>query len=114
MSRRERSSTQFFARGTNWFLMVLLSILLVLTACGPSEQTPANYVFDDLGRLVAINGTPQRIISLAPSNTEILFALSLGDKVVGVTDDCDYPPEALNKEKVGGYANTGYREDSCP
>jgi iron complex transport system substrate-binding protein len=84
---------------------VLLSLALVLTACTPTEQIPPQYVFDDLGRLVAINGTPQRIISLAPSNTEILFALGLGDKVVGVTDWCDYPPEALEKEKVGGYAN---------
>jgi iron complex transport system substrate-binding protein len=80
-------------------------MVLILTACSPGEQTPVNYVFDDLGRLVAINGTPQRIISLAPSNTEILFALGLGDKVVGVTDYCDYPPEALNKTKVGGYIN---------
>ena len=103
MSHRERSFTQFFVRGTNWFLMVLLIIVLVLTACSPAEQTPVNYVFDDLGRLVAINGTPQRIISLAPSNTEILFALGLGDEVAGVTDYCDYPPEALDKEKVGGY-----------
>jgi iron complex transport system substrate-binding protein len=102
----KRSSKQIFARGTNWFLVALLSMALVLTACSPSEQTPViNYVFDDLGRLVAINGTPQRIVSLAPSNTEILFALGLGDKVVGVTDYCDYPPEALNKTKVGGYAN---------
>ncbi|MGA2670672.1 MAG: ABC transporter substrate-binding protein [Dehalococcoidia bacterium] len=102
----KRPSTQFFARGTNWFLVALLTLALVLTACTPGEQTPViNYVFDDLGRLVAINGTPQRIISLAPSNTEILFALGLGDKVVGVTDYCDYPPEALNKTKVGGYAN---------
>jgi len=93
---------QIFTRGTNWFL-VLLSIALVLSACSPNEQTPVEYVFDDLGRLVAINGTPQRIISLAPSNTEILFALGLGEKVVGVTDWCDYPPEALEKEKVGGY-----------
>jgi len=83
--------------------VALLSIALVLTACSPSEQTPVEYVFDDLVRLVAINGTPQRIVSLAPSNTEILFALGLGDKVVGVTDWCDYPPEALDKEKVGGY-----------
>jgi len=82
---------------------VLLSISLVLTACSPDGQTPVDYVFDDLGRLVAINGTPQRIVSLAPSNTEILFALCLGDKVVGVTDLCDYPPEALEKEKVGRY-----------
>jgi len=82
---------------------VILSISLVLTACSPGEQTPVEYVFDDLGRLVAINGTPQRIVSLAPSNTEILFALGLGEKVVGVTDYCDYPSEALEKEKVGGY-----------
>jgi iron complex transport system substrate-binding protein len=102
----KRLSKKIFAHGTTWFLIALLSIVLVLTACSPSEQTPViNYVFDDLGRLVAINGTPQRIVSLAPSNTEILFALGLGDRVVGVTDYCDYPPEALNKTKVGGYAN---------
>jgi len=93
---------RIFARGINWFL-VLLPIALVLTACSPTEQPPVDYVFDDLGRLVAINGTPQRIVSLAPSNTEILFALGLGDKVVGVTDWCDYPPEALEREKVGSY-----------
>jgi iron complex transport system substrate-binding protein len=100
----KRSCKQIFIRGTNWLLVALLSLALVLTGCNSSEQTPVNYVFDDLGRLVAINGTPQGIISLAPSNTEILFALGLGDRVVGVTDYCDYPPEALNKTKVGGYA----------
>jgi len=99
----KRYCKQIFIRGTNWFLVALLSIALVLTACSTGEQTPVDYVFDDLGRLVAINGTPQRIVSLAPSNTEILFALGLGDKVVGVTDWCDYPPEALDKEKVGSY-----------
>ena len=98
------SCKQIFSRGINWFLVALLSIALALTACTaewPAE--PVEYVFDDLDRLVAINGTPQRIISLAPSNTEILFALGLGEKVVGVTDWCDYPPEALDKEKVGSY-----------
>jgi len=102
VTRMKRSCKQIFTRGINWFL-VLLTIALVLTACTPTEQTSPQYFFDDLGRLVAINGTPQRIISLAPSNTEILFALGLGDKVVGVTMYCDYPPEALEKEKVGGY-----------
>jgi iron complex transport system substrate-binding protein len=102
MSRTKSFCKQIVARGTNWFL-VLLTIALVLTACGPTEQTPTQYVVDDLGRPVAINGTPQRIISLAPSNTEILFALGLGDKVVGVTMYCDYPPEAQDKEKVGDY-----------
>jgi iron complex transport system substrate-binding protein len=103
MSCTKSFCKQIFARGVNWFLVALLSIALALTACSPTEQTPIQYVVDDLGRLVAINGTPQRIISLAPSNTEILFALGLGGKVVGVTDLCNYPPEALNKTKVGGY-----------
>jgi len=103
VSRTKRFCKQIFTRGTNWFLVALLSMALVLTACSPTEQTSVDYVFDDLGRLVAINGTPQRIVSLAPSNTEILFALGLGEKVVGVTDWCDYPPEALEKEKVGSY-----------
>lgn len=46
---------------------------------------------------------PQRIVSLAPSLTEILFALGLEDKVVGVTDFCDYPEPAKKKARVGGY-----------
>jgi len=102
VTRMKMSCKQIFTRGINWFL-VLLSIALALTACSPTEQTPPQYFFDDLGRLVAINGTPQRIVSLSPSITETLFALGLGDKVVGVTDWCDFPPEALEKEKVGGY-----------
>ena len=44
----------------------------------------------------------QRIISAMPSNTEILYALGLADKVVGVKDFCNYPPEAKKKEKIGG------------
>ena len=48
---------------------------------------------------------PDRIISLAPNITEILFALGLGNHVVGVTNFCDYPDEALNKPKVGGMSN---------
>jgi iron complex transport system substrate-binding protein len=43
----------------------------------------------------------RRIVSLTPSNTEILFALGLGQRVVGVTEYCDYPPEARKKAKVG-------------
>jgi iron complex transport system substrate-binding protein len=103
VTRIKMLCNQILARGTNWFLAALLSMALVLAACTTPMQTPTQYVVDDLGRLVAINGTPQRIISLAPSNTEILFALGLGDRVVGVTNYCDYPPEAQEKEKVGDY-----------
>lgn len=103
MIRKKMFRSRILAGGTNWFLVALLSIVLVLAACTTPVQTPTQYVVDDLGRLVAINGTPQRIISLAPSNTEILFALDLGDEVVGVTMYCDYPTQALDKEKVGDY-----------
>jgi len=85
-------------------LLVLLSIALVLIACTPAEPAPPGFVVDDLGRPVNIETVPQRIISLAPANTEILFALGLEEKVVGVTEFCNYPPEALDKEKVGGFS----------
>jgi len=50
-------------------------------------------------------GTPQRIISLAPNMTEILFALGLGNRIAGVTSFCDYPAEAKTKPRVGGMSN---------
>jgi iron complex transport system substrate-binding protein len=53
----------------------------------------------------AAAGTPKRIISLAPNITEILFAVGLGDRVIGVTSFCDYPSEARGKPKVGGMSN---------
>ncbi len=49
--------------------------------------------------------SPQRIVSLAPSTTELLFALGLGDNIVGVTSFCDYPEEAKKKPKIGGMSN---------
>jgi iron complex transport system substrate-binding protein len=51
-----------------------------------------------------------RIVSLAPSITEILFSLGLGDRVVGVTRYCTYPADALTKAKVGGYYDPNYEE----
>ncbi len=86
-------------------LLLLVVLPCVLTAaCGESPH-PVTIV-DDQGREVYIEKTPERIVSLAPSITEILFALDLGDKVVGVTEACDYPDEAKNKDKVGGYFTT--------
>ncbi|MCC6347788.1 MAG: ABC transporter substrate-binding protein, partial [Nitrospirales bacterium] len=51
---------------------------------------------------VQAGGAPQRIISLAPNLTEILFAIGLGDRIVGVTTFCDAPEEAKRKPKIGG------------
>ncbi|MDA8099867.1 MAG: helical backbone metal receptor [Nitrospiraceae bacterium] len=48
---------------------------------------------------------PRRIVSLSPSTTEILYAMGLGDRIVGVTNYCDYPEEAKRKPKIGGMSN---------
>ena len=60
---------------------------------------------DALDREVVIPEPPKRIIPLAPNLTEILYRLGLGDRVVGVTNHCNYPPEAAAKPKVGSYIN---------
>ncbi len=57
-------------------------------------------VTDDFGRNVTIYSS-ERIISLSPETTEILFAIGAGDRVVGVTEYCNYPPEAKKIEKIG-------------
>lgn len=65
---------------------------------------PQRTFIDEDGNLVKI-GRVERIVSLAPNITEILFYLGIGDRVVGVTDFCDYPEEARKKEKIGGFIN---------
>jgi len=65
---------------------------------GPASRQ----VKDETGRLVRIPQPVRRIVSLAPSVTETLFALGLGDRIVGDTDFCDYPPEAKQKRHIGG------------
>jgi len=55
------------------------------------------------GAATTRSSPPARIVSLAPNVTETLFALGVGDRVVAVTEWCDYPPEARTKPKVGGY-----------
>ena len=60
-------------------------------------------IVDGFGRTVEVPRNPQRIISIAPSTTEILFAIGLGDKVIGVDEYSDYPEEARDKQKIGSY-----------
>ena len=93
----------------------LVSVLLIslFAACtAPAEEAvPFSIeVTDQLGRVVKLEKVPERIISLAPSNTEILFALGLADKVVGVTDYCDYPPDAKEKPSIGGFSTPSIEE----
>ena len=101
--------------------LVFALILISVAACTPKkveepevpivdEKPPVEEVgeypveiTDDFGNMVKFEKAPDIIISLAPNNTEILFALGLGDKVVGVTSFCDYPEEALAVEKIGDF-----------
>ena len=73
----------------------------------PQQSPPSSRieVKDETGRTVRIPQTVRRIVSLAPSVTETLFALDLGDRIVGDTDFCDYPAEAKKKPHVGGAVN---------
>jgi len=81
----------------------IVPVLLLLLVCliGPAA---AITVTDDSGTVLTLNATPQRIVSLAPSNTELLAALGLLDQMVGVTDVCDYPPEVSDIPRIGGYS----------
>lgn len=86
---------------------LLSSILLILIALASPSCTGQAGEAGESGPPNDQNDTKYhaRIVSMAPSLTEIVFALGLGDRVVGVSDFCDYPPEALEKPKVGAVVN---------
>jgi iron complex transport system substrate-binding protein len=99
----------------------IAAVLFVLASCGepttspaaPSEQpSPAASfpvtITDDDGVEVTINQEPRRIVTFAPSMTEIVYALGLGDRLVGVSGPFDdYPAEAKEVEEVGGAGDFG-------
>ncbi|TRZ99979.1 MAG: ABC transporter substrate-binding protein [Nitrospiraceae bacterium] len=81
-----------------------LTVLLIaglLPVGSRAAETGQRTFVDDLDRKVILTHAPRRIVSLAPSITETLFAIGLGERVVGVTQFCDYPPEAQSKPKIG-------------
>jgi iron complex transport system substrate-binding protein len=72
----------------------------------PSTAAPIYKEFvDEVGRTVRVPQPVQRIVSLAPSLTETIYALGLQDRLVGDTDFCDFPADAQKKPRVGGAIN---------
>ena len=67
-------------------------------------------VTDETGRKVRVPVAVKRVVSLAPSLTETIYALGLQDRLVGDTDFCDYPADAMKKHKVGGAINPNLEE----
>ena len=98
-------------RGLGTLFLVAVLLMGLVTGCpAPTDDEPVVEtpvfpltVTDQAGRIVTLEAEPQKIISLAPSNTEIVFALGLGDRLVGVTEFCDYPAAAEDKPKIGGF-----------
>lgn len=91
---------------SRWLLIVVMLLFFTLgAACARAQITPSAapvVVTDGLGRQISLSSPAQRVISLAPSNTEILFALGAGSQIVGRDTFSDYPEEAKNLLDVGG------------
>lgn len=109
---------------TGMWLLVVLSVFLTQAAeCGEGEygemkrrpqgiltgmpfmaHVSSRSFVDDAGRRIYLAKPPARVVSLAPSITEMLFAIGLDEQIVGVTEFCDFPAAAKSKAKVG-YSN---------
>jgi iron complex transport system substrate-binding protein len=93
-----------------WLFVLAIAPLVVSGAARAKSMSRENLasspsrieVKDETGRIVQIPQPVRRIVSLAPSVTETLFALGAGDRIVGDTNFCDYPPEAKQKTHIGG------------
>lgn len=83
---------------TRAFILLLVFFSFHSTASGRQWT-------DAVGRIVDVPQNPQRIVSLVPSITEMIYAYGLGDRIVGVTRFCDYPTDARQKPLVGDYSN---------
>ncbi len=98
-----------------WLPVFLLAFVLVFSGCEQKPQEPAKSttsqqvveypleIVDGMEQSVRLEAEPKKIVSLAPNNTEILYALGLGDRVIAVTDYCNYPEETENVEKIGSF-----------
>lgn len=96
-----------------WFALLVISLLLV--GCASNEETTTTQkdskneqqqsytVVDDRGIELTFDKVPEKVVSLLPSNTEILFELGAGDKVIGVTQNDTYPEEVLEIEQVADF-----------
>lgn len=104
----QNKSLPTFARVTS---RLALYLLLALAACHTAPDQPAensaaathHTVRDDLGRLVRLPTRPRRVVSLAPSMTEMLFAVADPAQLVGRTQNCNYPAAALKLPVVNAY-----------
>jgi len=97
------------------YILISAMLLCLVSACAPQTRDvlpqPSGAtsfpleITDQAGKVVRIEREPEKIVSLAPSNTEIVYALELQDKLIGVTMYCDCPEAAQQKPKIGGFSD---------
>ena len=87
--------------------ILIMGFVLLFAACGGHKEPTAlnDTVTDDYGRTIVVPAQPQRVVSLSPAVTEIIYALGAQDILVGRTDFCEYPAEALDIPSIGGISN---------
>jgi iron complex transport system substrate-binding protein len=90
------------------FFLAICLITVVLYRCSTSVDNPVQECYtytDDYGAEVSVPANPKRVVSVSPAVTEIIFALGADSVLVGRTDFCQHPAEALEIESIGGISN---------
>ncbi|MCE5336953.1 MAG: cobalamin-binding protein [Desulfobacteraceae bacterium] len=85
-------------------MVCLFTLVLAFVLCA-GKSGESREIRDQAGRTVSVPDNPERVVSLAPSVTEIVFALGEGDRLKGVTEHCDFPAAALALPKIGSYVH---------
>lgn len=101
----------FMRRTVRFFAVLMLGMALFFTGCNSPKSTPKDAFFtweDSYHRQVQLDTAPRRIVSISPAITEVMFLVGAQDKLVGVSDFCNYPPETEKITKVGGMHNINF------